>query len=126
MDNQFKFVVILAATISLVGCQGVGFRTNLTPAYVVDSYETSKVVEYSAEEVYNHDSQMIGDVRAAYCQTLSNPAPSYAQVVDVLKYKVQQLGGNGIVVMECSKVDPLASCKARLECRALAYEVNFS
>ena len=92
----------------------------------MDAYETSKVVEYSAEEVYNHDSQMIGDVSSSYCQTLNTPPPVYSRVVENLKYKVQQIGGNGIVVMECSKEDPFAVCVARLECRALAYEVKFS
>ena len=107
-------------------CQGVQFRTNVTPSGVIDAYETSKVIEYSAEEVYNHDSQMIGDVVSSYCQTLNTPAPVYSRVVENLKYKVQQIGGNGIVVMECSKEDPFAACISRLECRALAYEVNFS
>lgn len=126
MDNQLKCFIIFVTVIGLTACQGVRFNTNLTPDYVVDSYEISKVIEYSAEEVYNYDSQMLGDVSASYCQTLNSPAPSYSKVVDALKYKVQQLGGNGVVIMECSKEDPFASCKARLECRALAYEVNFS
>ncbi|MEZ9821757.1 hypothetical protein AB4238_14240 [Shewanella sp. 10N.286.45.A1] len=69
-------------------CQGVQFRTNLTPSYVVDAYETSKVVEYSVEEVYNHDSQMIGDVNASYCQTINTPPPVYSKVVDNLKFQV--------------------------------------
>ena len=126
MENHLKFLISFFVAACVTGCQGVSFHTNLTPDYVVDTYEASKVVEYSAEEVYNHDSQMIGDVSASYCQTLNTPAPSYSKVVDALKYKVQRLGGNGIVIMECSKENPFASCEARLECRALAYEVNFS
>ncbi|MEZ9200039.1 hypothetical protein [Shewanella sp. 10N.286.54.B9] len=126
MENHIKYLAILLMVLGMTACQGVQFRTNLTPSYVVDAYEASKVVEYSVEEVYNHDSQMIGDVNASYCQTINTPPPVYSKVVDNLKFQVQQIGGNGIVVMECTKEDPFAACIARLECRALAYEVKFS
>lgn len=126
MENHIKYFAILLMLLGISACQGVQLHTNLTPSKVVDAYEASKVVEYSVEEVYNHDSQMIGDVKASYCQTINTPPPTYSKVVKNLKYKVQQIGGNGIVVMECTKEDPFASCVARLECRALAYAVKFS
>ncbi|GIU37593.1 hypothetical protein L2719_20250 [Shewanella schlegeliana] len=126
MDNQLKFIFLTLALIGMTACQGVRFNTNLTPEFAVDKYQTSQVVEYTAEEVYNHDSQMIGEVSAVYCQRINTPAPIYSSIIETLKYKVQKIGGNGIVVMECSKDNPYAACIAHLECRALAYEVNFS
>lgn len=126
MDNHIKNIVTLGVLLALTACQGVRFNSNITPDFIVDAYETNKVVEYSAEEVYSHDSQMIGDVTSSYCQTVNTPPPVYSKVVDNLKYKAQQIGGNGIVVMECSKEDPYSTCLARLKCRALAYEVHFS
>ncbi|MCG9728352.1 hypothetical protein L1D44_00565 [Shewanella sp. Isolate13] len=126
MDNQLKLIFLIAALMGMTACQGVRFNTNLTPEMVVDKYQASQVVEYTAEEVYNHDSQMIGDVSAAYCQRVNTPPPNYSGIIEMLKYKVHKIGGNGIVVMECAKDNPYAACIAHLECRALAYEVNFS
>lgn len=73
MENHLKFLLSFVVAACVTACQGLSLHTNLTPDYVVNSYEASKVVEYSAEEVYNHDSQMIGDVSASYCQTLNTP-----------------------------------------------------
>ncbi|PKG73564.1 hypothetical protein CXF86_16420 [Shewanella sp. GutCb] len=127
MDNQAKDLAVFCALFYLAGCQGVQFQSNVTPEYVGDTLKATKVVEYSVEDIYSFDSQMIGDVASSYCQKAPNsPKPGYSMLLRDLKYKVQQLGGNGVVIMECTKQDPFAECSYFLECRALAYKINFS
>jgi|GEM_PF-5116980 len=127
MDNHIKRFIVCSLLLGLTACQGIRITSNLTPDNVGDALQTYKVEVYSVEEIYNYDSQMVGDVRSSFCQVLlGGPRPTRSMILGDLKYKVQQLGGNCIVVMECSTPDPYGECRQYIECRALAFEVDFS
>lgn len=126
--NVMKLVFALVLPCLLSACAGVKFNTNVSPGiteHVQGSVNASKVIEYSAEEIQRYQSSNLGPLVASSCQEeVTSPKPSKYQIKHNLKYQTQQLGGNGFVMMEC-RHQAFPRCTAYLECRALAYTVDY-
>ncbi|MCJ8305005.1 hypothetical protein [Shewanella sp.] len=123
-----KILVVLLLPVLLSACSGIKFKSNISPdlaEYVQDSVAADKVIEYSVEEIQRYQSSGLGLLIASSCQQgVNSPKPSKYSIKHDLKYQTQGVGGNGYVIMECSN-DFYPGCYAYLECRALAFDIDF-
>ncbi|RTR31703.1 hypothetical protein EKG39_13405 [Shewanella atlantica] len=121
--NLMKFLVTFFLLLSLSACNGI--RLNTTPS-VDEALRTYKVEEYSIAEIQRYKAESLGKVVSSYCKTRpTEPKPTESLLLGELKYKTQRLGGNGVVIMECVDHRLNNGCNDYLECRALAYRVDF-
>ncbi len=120
-----KILVAAALVLSLSACHGIRLNTSMSPS-VDESLRTYKVEEYSIAEIQRYKAESLGKVVSSFCRTWpTQPKPTESLLLGELKYKTQRLGGNGVVVMECVDHRLNTSCSDYLECRALAYRVDF-
>ncbi|ABV38642.1 conserved hypothetical protein [Shewanella sediminis HAW-EB3] len=121
--NLMKLLMTVFLLLSLSACNGI--RLNTIPS-VDESLRTYKVQEYSIAEIQRYKAESLGKVVSSYCRTRpTQPKPTESFLLGELKYKTQRLGGNGVVIMECVDHRLNNSCNDYLECRALAYRVDF-
>lgn len=117
--------VFLFLIFTVSACNGVRFNSSINPN-VEESLKTHKVEEYSIAEIQRYQAKSLGQVTSSLCKTHpSQPTPTESLLLRDLKYKTQRIGGNGVVIMECVDHRINTSCNEFLECRALAYLVDF-
>ena len=123
-----RILVVLILSGCITACSGVRFQSNISPdlaEHVQSVANADKVVEYSVEELQRYQARDLGLLVASSCQQEPHSAkPSKYTIKRDLKYQTQNVGGNGFVIMECSN-DRYAGCYAYLECKALAYAIDF-
>lgn len=125
--KTWKAGLILSCLALLIACSNVSFSTHMSPDIAENvgrSLAASDVREFTVEEISRRDKEMLGEIRASYCQKdFNKPVPSRSLLATDMRYKTAKLGGNGYAVMECFD-SPFANCHGYMECRALAYVVK--
>ncbi|WP_417440591.1 hypothetical protein [Idiomarina sp.] len=116
------FLLITAVSAFLIGCSSAIFNTNLEP-YAKNKYRMIAVKEYSFQQMITFQAESLGGVSANYCQqNLEDPKANQSAIIDNLKTKVYQRGGNGLVVEQC-RSSKYRSCESYIECYGSAYNV---
>lgn len=116
------FFPIIAGSLFLFGCSGASFNTNLD-SVARQQYKVIAVQEYSFQQMNTFQAESLGAVSANYCQEeIDDPNPSRHAVIDGLKAKVYERGGNGLVVEQCVS-SRYRTCESYIECRGVAYQV---
>lgn len=119
------FFVIIANSILLVGCSGASVNTNLD-SFAKHQYRMVAVKEYSFQQMNIYQAESLGGVSANYCQQkIGQPKANQSALIEELKGKVYQKGGNGLVVEQCRSPRNRA-CKSYTECYGIAYRVPAS
>jgi len=126
---MIKYIVFSVFLVSLAGCAGMSFNTNLG-TYVVKESQTSvrasAVEEYTQSQLQAFQSELIGSIDTEFCQQDRNKRlPSKSKLKKSLKVEVQLLGGNALVFEQCTTKNDYYECRKHVKCSGTAYLVTF-
>ena len=117
-----KALCVLSVTVSLGACSNIKFNVG-GKEYLEAKVKQEKVELYSKREIYDLDALSVSLVTTEHCQErVGDYSPSRNNLIDDLKEKTADMGGNGLVVEGCTETS-YSQCSLYQECRGTAYVI---
>ena len=115
-------VSLLAVTLS--GCAGWGFNSNVSPDDIKDYYKGDGVQLYNKAELEGVNYVTLGSVEGEACQINANEAPpKEADARASVRRRAADMGANGILMDRCIRFDDMPGCIEQVLCSGQALMV---
>ncbi|MFP2770659.1 Rcs stress response system protein RcsF [Oceanisphaera sp. KMM 10153] len=115
-------VSLLAVTLS--GCAGWGFNSNVSPDGIKDYYKGDGVQLYSKAELEDVNYVTLGSVEGEACQIKADEAPpKEADARASVRRRAADMGANGILMDRCIRFDEMPGCIEQVLCSGQALKV---
>lgn len=115
-------ISLLAVTLS--GCAGWGFNSNVSPDGIKDYYKGDGVQLYSKADLEDVNYVTLGSVEGEACQIKADEAPpKEADARASLRRRAADMGANGILMDRCIRFDDMPGCIEQVLCSGQALKV---
>ncbi|HAD43299.1 MAG TPA: hypothetical protein DCF97_09290 [Plesiomonas shigelloides] len=122
-----KSILLFAAATLLAGCAThYNVDSNLNPQNVKTYFAPSTITLYEkSSELEGVEYKNIGHVQGDVCQADSRDKPaSLTEARNVTLRKVQEMGGNGLLLNQCLMLTGVPGCEQLALCQGSAIIVN--
>lgn len=119
-----RLLGLTLAALTLSGCAGWGFDSNVSPAGVKDYYKADGVALYTKAELEGINYVTLGSVEGEACQLASNEAPPReADARQSIRRRAADMGANGLLLDSCIHFDDMPGCIEQVLCSGQAVKV---
>ncbi|PSJ45949.1 exopolysaccharide biosynthesis protein [Zobellella taiwanensis] len=116
---------IALAALTLSGCAGWGFDSNVSPEGIKEYYKGDGVTLYTKAELEGVNYVTLGSVEGEACQVEAQEAPP--KVADArahIRRRAADMGANGLILDSCIRFDDMPGCIEQVLCTGQAITVN--
>ncbi|MBL1378580.1 Rcs stress response system protein RcsF [Zobellella iuensis] len=119
-----RLIGLALAALTLSGCAGWGFNSNVSPAGIKDYYKGDGVTLYSKTELEGVNYVTLGSVEGEACQVEANEAPpKEADARAQIRRRAADMGANALILNSCIRFDDMPGCLEQVLCSGQAIVV---
>ncbi|WP_445397430.1 Rcs stress response system protein RcsF [Zobellella sp. An-6] len=119
-----RLLGLTLAALTLSGCAGWGFDSNVSPTGIKEYYKGDGVRLYSKAELEGVNYVTLGSVEGEACQMEANEAPpKEADARTQIRRRAADMGANGLILNSCIRFDDMPGCIEQVLCSGQAIVV---